>query len=258
MLKRTSFKHLVAIGTCVAMAGIASSASAATFDELKAKGAPAVLAHAAKVQASWKTAHFVFDMSVKAKTGAAKTISFEVFQKGTKARLVRFLAPGEVKGMSMLSKGATMYVYSPQTDNVRRISTSARRQTLLGSNMEYGDMETVPWDQVYDATFGKDEGGQVWLELKAKSGAKVSYPKLRALVDKAKLAVTKLEFYDGKLKRVQTFSSYKKKGGHALFRKVVMKTIGNGLTTTLTMKSEKFGMALEASMFSKRSLVRGN
>ena len=232
---------------------------AATFDSLKAQGAQALLAHGAKVQASWKTANFVFDMSVKPKGGSAKTLSFEVFQKGTKARLVRFLSPGEVKGMSMLAKGATMYVYSPQTDNVRRIATSAKRQTLLGSNMEYGDMETVPWDQVYDATFGKDEGKAQWLELAAKSGAKPSYSKVRALINKAKLAIVKLEYWDGgKVKRVQTFSNHARQGGHTLFKKTVMKTMATGLQTTLTMKSHKLGVALDKSMFSKRSLVRGN
>jgi len=241
------------------VASLSTTASAATFDELKAKGAQALLAHGAKVQASWKTANFEFEMVVKPKNGTAKTMTFEVFQKGNSARLVRFLGPGEVKGMSILAKGSTMYVYSPQTDNVRRVASSAKRQTLLGSNLENGDMETTPWDQVYDAKFGKDEGATIWLELTAKADAKVSYSKMKALINKKQLALVKLEYYEGsKLKRVQTFSDHKKQGSHLLFRKTQMKTVANGLVTTLTMKKHKLGLPLERSMFSKRSLVRGN
>ena len=58
-------------------------------------------------------------------------------QKGTTKRLVRFLAPGDIKGMGMLVESAdTMYALLPAFGNrVRRLGTHQVSQSFMGSDL---------------------------------------------------------------------------------------------------------------------------
>ena len=234
---------------------VAGAAEAKSYDDFKAEGAQAVLANSDKLTNDYPTQKWVFEMTVTS-GGTRKSMEFEVWQKGANKRLVRFLAPGEVKGMSILSKGSKMYVYSPQTDNVRRVATHALRQNLLGSNLNYSDMSSLNFADQYDATFGDDKGAHQWLELKSKGDA--VWETLRVRVEKKTLMVDLIEYYDGaKRVRSQTRSDWKKWDGVPTYRLVTMEDADGGLKTQLKMKSQKIGDDIPDSAFKKKNLVRG-
>ncbi len=254
MLTRHPVLTLVAAACSLAL--LAGAAQAKDWDALKAEGAQAVLAHSDQLTNDYPTQKWTFEMTVVAGS-TRKTMEFEVWQKGANNRIVRFLAPGEVKGMSILSKGDKMYVYSPQTDNVRRVATHALRQTLLGSNLNYSDMSSLNFADQYDATFAEDEAGFQWLELKSK-GDEAAWERLRARVEKKTQMVDTIEYWDGAKKvRTQTRSDWQKMEGVPTYRLVTMRDEDGGLTTELKMTSQKIGDDIPDSAFKKKNLVRG-
>lgn len=236
---------------------IASAAQAKTWDALKAEGAQAVVTHSDKLTNDYPTQKWVFEMTVHSGS-TTKSIEFEVWQKGPKQRLVRFLAPGEVKGMSVLSKGSKMYVYSPQTDNVRRVASHALRQTLLGSNLTYSDMSSLDFSAQYDATFAEEAGAHQWLELRARPDAEAAWERLRVRVDTKTQMLDTIEYFDGaKRVRTQTRTRWEKLDGVPTYRLVTLTDEDGGLKTTLDMKSQEVGSDIPDSAFKKKNLVRG-
>ncbi len=236
----------------------AATASTPDINALKGKGGAAVLEAVEKRTYDHPTQKWTFKMTIADKGGSSRHVKFSVWQKREK-RLVRFLEPGDVKGMSVLSTGSgDMYVYSPQTDNVRRVATSARRQTLLGGDMTYDDMASIALTPVYDVGLGEDTATHLWLELTAKSGADVAWPKLRIRIDKKAALMDVVEYWDGKKVREQSRSGFSDSWGAPVHRLVTMKDVATGHATTLEMLDQKIGEPIADDVFSKRSLVRGN
>lgn len=235
-------------------------ASASDFATLKAKGADALLAESDRLLFDYPTQFWRFRLTVDAPGEDSRAMVMEVWQKEGTGRLVRFVEPGPVKGLSMLSTAKdVMYVYSPQTDNVRRLAAHARRQTLLGSNMDYDDMAATMLAPRYSASLAEETAGHQWLELTARSGAEVNWTKLRARVDKTTRMIDQIEYLEGgKVKRVQTRSGFATLDGVPTYQKVEMKTMSDGLTTTIEMLEQKIGMSLPDKMFKKKALVRGH
>ncbi len=199
-------------------------------------------------------------MTVYPPGGEPKSLKFKVWQKDRTKRLVRFLEPGEVKGMSMLSRSAkVMYVYSPQTDNVRRLAVSARRQTLLGSNLTYSDMASLDFATGYDATIDKETPTHVWLNLTRKADAKRAWERLHVRLSKKTLMVDRVEYLDeGKVVRTQDRTDFEMMDGVPTYRTVTMVDTGSKLKTVLHIESQKIGGDIDDALFKKRNLVRGS
>ena len=194
---------------------------------------------------------------LKSASGEARVVKFTVQQKDRKKRLVRFIA-GDAKGMSVLMRGNKMYVYSPQTDNIRRVASHARRQTFMGSNMTFSDMSTIDFSQTYNAAFDKETAEHQWLNLTAKPDQDLDWAKLRLRVEKKNLSFSRIEYYDGStLKRIQFRDKYKNDNGVPTYQRVRFVDKATGYSTTMEMLSQKIGGALSNSLFKKRNLVRG-
>jgi len=208
----------------------------------------------------YPTQKYKFRMSVKSKGGTARSMVFRVWQKGDK-RLVRFLSPGEVKGMSVLSKGADkMWVYSTETGGkARLVASSARRQALLGSDLGFDDMSQVDLNTSYAATLEKQTATHIWLVLKPKPGADAAWPKLRLGVSKKDVLIDSIEYWDGgKAVKVQKRTDFFMDGNVPSYRRIHVTTVATGHSTTLDMLEQKIGEAIPNRMFTKRSLIRGD
>ena len=206
-------------------------------------------------QNAYKTQKWTFVMTVIPVSGTKRSLKFNVLQKGAK-RLVRFLSPGDVKGMSVLAKGSKMWVFSPQTENVRTVATSARRQTQLGSNFTYGDMSTVDLAPAYEASVDSDKGGLLWMTLKKKSDADADWPKLRVGVNKKHALVEVVEYWDGgKREKTQRRTDFAVMGGAPTWKTITMES-ADGLKTVLSMESQEINIDIPNKVFTKRSLVR--
>lgn len=257
-VSRTVLAYLCAFGAL--LSGPAAGATGPAFDELKAQGPQAVLAHADKLANHYPTQQWVIRMTVNPGSDAARSLKLKVWQKDQKMRLIRFLEPGDVKGTSVLTKGASlMYVYSPQTMKVRRVANSARRQTMLGSNYTFDDMATIDLGDSYQAALDKDDGRFLWLELTAKPDASPSWPRLRVRIDSRTKMYDRIEFYEGNRKvRVEKRENFTVADGVPSYRRLTMTTVATKLKTMLEVESQVIGEPLSSGLFKQRNLVRGN
>lgn len=205
----------------------------------------------------YPTQKWTFEMVIKPPSGAKRSVKFAVQQKGSK-RLVRFLEPGSVKGMSVLSKGTKMYVFSPQTENVRLVATSARRQTLLGSDLSFSDMATVDLAPAYAASVISSKDNRLWLELARKEGSDAAWPKLRLGVNKKHALIEVIEYWDsGKKIKEQTRTDFGLVSNIPTWKTITMTDVASGHKTTLNMLKQAIGEEIPDKVFTKRSLVRG-
>ena len=244
----------------VLLASAAATAGTPDYNAIKANGAQAVLEALDKRHNDYSTQKWEFQMTLQPKSGAKRVVSFNVWQKGSK-RLVRFDS-GDVKGMAVLSKGAdNMWVYSPAETggSVRRVSSSAKRQGLLGSDFGAEEMAMINLADDYTAELGADSGGTAKLILKRKGGSEVSWPELHLVVDTKLFMIKQIDYVeDGETKKVQTRTQFSTDGGAPVWKHVVMTTRSSGHSTTLEMKSQVIGEDIPDKIFSKRTLVRGN
>src|SRR3954454_1801332 len=121
---------------------------------------------------------FESKLLVKTPDGSSREYGFTTYQKVPDKRLVRFSAPGDVKGMGVLIESTdTMYVFLPGFQRVRRMGTHVKNQSFMGSDFSFEDMAEISYGHVYDAKLvGSDEKNWI-LELVAKPGQDLEFPK---------------------------------------------------------------------------------
>lgn len=258
-LNRLASRLLVGSIALLLSHGVAS-AGTPDIDALKAQGAQALLEALDVRHNHYPTQKWVFQMTVTPRSGAARVMKFSVWQKGVR-RLVRFLEPGEVKGMAVLSKGGdNMWVYSSETGGkARLVASSARRQALLGSDITYDDMATIDLSTDYDAALGTETAEHLFLDLTAKPDHDVPWRSIRIRVSRATVMIDQLEYLEGgTVIKIQRRSDFVTLDNVPVYRTIEMETVATGHKTTLSILSQKIGEDIPNSVFTKRTLVRGN
>jgi hypothetical protein len=88
----------------------------------------------------------------------------------TEKRLYRFLAPADVKGTGILvfdypSKADDIWIYMPALRKTRRVVSSERSKSFMGSDFSYGDLNIPSLDE-FDYAMVKEEdvgGDKCWV-----------------------------------------------------------------------------------------------
>lgn len=159
----------------------------------------------------------VIKMSIINEKGQARerkmSMASKLYDGGkTEKRIYRFLSPADVKGTGVLvydyeKKADDVWVFLPALRKTRRIVSSQRSKSFMGSEFSYGDLNIPALDD-YTYEMGKEEncGGESChvITVTPKSGdiAKADgYKKKTYWVSKAKNVLRKGLFYDldGKL-----------------------------------------------------------
>jgi hypothetical protein len=141
------------------------------------------------------------------------TMATKLYDGGkTEKRIYRFLSPADVQGTGILvfdyeTKADDVWIYLPALRKTRRIVSSQRAQSFMGSEFSYGDLNIPALDD-FNYTLVKEEsfGGEpCWvIDLLPKSketGDAEGYSKKTYWVSQAKQAVVRGLYYDkdGKL-----------------------------------------------------------
>lgn len=120
-------------------------------------------------------------------------------------RLVLFSAPGDIKGMGMLTENRdTMYVYLPGFQKIRRMGTHVKNQGFMGSDVTYEDMAEMRYGDIWSPKLSATEDKAWILELTPQPGKQSDYAKIKMWIDKTAKLPTRLEFYDASGKKVKT------------------------------------------------------
>jgi hypothetical protein len=159
----------------------------------------------------------VIKMTVIGESGQTRereiTMATKLYDGGkTEKRIYRFLSPADVQGTGILvfdyeTKPDDVWIYLPALRKTRRIVSTQRSQSFMGSEFSYGDLNIPALDD-FTYTLVKEEpaGGEpCWvidLVPKNKEIAEAEgYSKKTYWVSQAKLAVVRGLYYDkdGKL-----------------------------------------------------------
>src|SRR6478735_4007240 len=141
------------------------------------------------------------------------TMATKLYDGGkTEKRIYRFLSPADVQGTSVLvfdyeTKADDVWIYLPALRKTRRVVSSQKTQSFMGSEFSYGDLNIPSLDD-FTYTLVKEEpfGGEACyvIDVTPKSkevGESEGYSKKTYWVSKDKFAVVRGLFYDkdGKL-----------------------------------------------------------
>jgi outer membrane lipoprotein-sorting protein len=183
-------------------------------------------------------------------------------------RLVRFLAPADIKGTATLlveHAGADddMWIYLPALGKVRRLSASNKRDSFVGTDFSYGDVighKTAQWTHTLLREEPLDgvpayviESVPAGEEVKAATG----YAKRLSWVRKTDFVAARIDFWDvagQPLKRI-TASEIRPVGqGHFQAMHAVAENLQTGHRTTLHFDSFQADQGVPADAFSAQKL----
>lgn len=161
----------------------------------------------------------VVKMSIIAKDGAVRereiTMATKLFDGGkTEKRVYKFLAPADVKGTGVLvfdyaDKPDDVWIYLPALRKTRRIVSSERSKSFMGSEFSYGDLNIPELDDYTYKELGSETiaGADCFkIEVLPKDAATAKsegYSKKIFWIEKSNYALRQGLFYDnsGKLQK---------------------------------------------------------
>jgi outer membrane lipoprotein-sorting protein len=124
-------------------------------------------------------------------SGARREYLLWTLKKGDDKIASLFLEPASEKGRATLRLGDNMWLYIPGVGKPIRITSL---QSVTGSVFNNADIMRLDYSVEYDVRGIEEQGGQYFLDLKAKTTA-VAYDHLKMWVDRKSLLPTRIECY---------------------------------------------------------------
>ncbi|MFH1437434.1 MAG: outer membrane lipoprotein-sorting protein [Pseudomonadota bacterium] len=255
-MKKTSIAPIVAAMLAAALL-LSGGAGAGETD----KQAKKILQKADK--AGWsKASHMLFEQTITTTSGSTRTFKVESWaMNGDEKQLMRYLAPPPSKGIGVLTLegGDNIWVYFPDSDDLRKIASSARNQSVEGSDFTYEDMATTAMSKKYEPVLDGEEevDGIPCHKLELKPLKKSMYSKLVIWVDKSNYAARKIEYYDKKRNHEKTLrlKDLKQVKGVWVARELVMENHKRGSKTTIKVQKIKINPDIDAGIFTTKNLT---
>jgi len=201
----------------------------------------------------------IMKMDIIDENGNAKHRQIKIYQKGKHKRLIRFLAPADVKGVSFLSlSDEDMWLYMPAFHKIRRIASHVKNENFMGTDFTYDDMAQSNYTKKYSAKILKSDDVTIVLELTPKPGKNVGYKKLVMTVDKKTYLPTRIEFTNknAKLQKILTNRSIEKIDGYWTPKEMTMEDVLKRHKTVMILSEIKNNIGLKPLIFTKRFLKR--
>ena len=192
---------------------------------------------------------------------SSRSITSKSWIEGEDKSFTEYLAPAREKGTKMLKIDDQLWMYSPQSDRIIRISGHMLRQSMMGSDLSYEDMmEDRKMIEIYSGEIVGEEQydeNDCWiLELTAKVDD-LAYHSQKLWIDKEYMVPRKQQLFakSGKMLKVIELSDlfqiddrwYPKR---MLFQDVLL----NGKGTEWIIESINFDENIPNHIFSKASL----
>ena len=179
--------------------------------------------------------------------------------KGEFKAITRFHYPDAVKGMGFLQEeGDNFHVYLPDFQKVRKVAAHSKRQSFMGSDFSYNDMNNRRYTFDYDAKLVDDSGDRYVVELTPKAGRDLEYSRLVLHVLPDTFMIETIDFMDEKGQQVkrQLRDDETKIGDIWMQRRVTMEDLRTGHKTILTMADIRLNQGIPDDDFSVRMLRR--
>ncbi len=180
--------------------------------------------------------------------------------------LIVFNRPRDVKGTALLThshktEDDDQWLYLPALKRVKRISSSNKAGSFMGSEFAYEDMTSQEIEK-YTYRWLRDEpcGDMTcWVSERTPVDKKSGYTRQVSWVDQDEYRVWKVEYYDRKNSHLKTLtvpSHQQYLGRHWRADEMLMVNHLTGKSTRLIWQNYSFGADLDESDFTKVSLKR--
>jgi len=190
-----------------------------------------------------------------------RTVKLKSWTEGTAKSFTEYLAPAREKGTKMLKLDDQLWIYTPQTDRIIRISGHMLRQSVMGSDLSYEDlMDDAKYTEMYDAAITREDtldDRVCWvLSLEAKD-ENVAYHSREIWVDQERFIPLKENRFakSGRLLKYTEIKSVSRIEGRWYPERMLFKDdLKGGQGTEFVINSVSFDMEIPGHVFSKASL----
>ncbi|UCH11159.1 MAG: outer membrane lipoprotein-sorting protein [Fidelibacterota bacterium] len=204
-------------------------------------------------------------MVLTSRTGSTRTLTVHSARKGEDKQIIWFLAPADDRGVAFLKieyedREDEMRMWLPSFNKMRRISSSKKGESFMGSDLSYEDMTTRELDEYTYELLGEEEldGEPAWLmENIPKPELRSSYSKIISWVRQADVMPIKEEFYDraGNLLKLRTMEVQELKG-YTLPTRMFVKNVQKEHSTELIFENIEVDTGVQEDLFHERNLRR--
>lgn len=209
-----------------------------------------------------KSSHSIIEQTIQTTGGDTRTFTIEGWSKnGNEKSIMRFLSPAPSKGIGMLAleHGDNIWAYFPDSDDLRKIASSARNSSMEGSDFSYEDMTMGEMSRRYKAVSHEetDLDGKACYKVELVPRKSSPYKKIVAWIDRETF-ISYRSFYfskKGKHTKTLTMSGWKKIKGVWTPKKMVMKNHKRGSKTVIKFVKIKYNLEIPDSKFTTAFLT---
>ena len=204
-------------------------------------------------------------MILTSRTGSSRTLTVHSVRKGEDKQIIWFLAPADDRGVAFLKieyedREDEMRMWLPGFKRMRRISSSKKGESFMGSDLTYEDMTTRVLDEYTYELIGEDTlgGDPVWiLESTPKPELRSSYSRIVSRVRQSDITPIKEEYYDraGNLLKVRTMELTEQKG-YTIPVRMFVQNVQKDHTTELIFENIELDTGVKDDLFHERNLRR--
>jgi hypothetical protein len=236
-------KRIISITVAMLLLGVSTA-----FAELSAKQ----IVIRSKVAIQGSSSVNKIKMTVTNKRGdeqVQKMITRTKTVNGLNQQISTFLYPDETKGTKFLkiekdNQNDIMKIYIPDLGKPRTISSSQRKQSFMGSDFTYEDLEALQPQKGQHSIFGNNtfEDAPCYVIQTNYSGKKsAGYSKTLTWIRKDNYLPVKTEYYDkdANLIKVKTAHEIYKKKDVWVLKKLVMKNVQKNHQTVIEVVESK-------------------
>jgi len=207
----------------------------------------------------------IMKMNLIDKSNQVRQKDLKTYKLSDEKMMMWFLNPADVKGSSFLkisydNKDDDMWIYLPALGKVRRVASSAKNGSFMGSDFTYEDMgDRKLKDYTYKLLKVENYAGkQCWvIESTPKSGVSTDYSKIISWVWKDDYFQMKEEFYNkkGTLKKIKTAELVKVKS-YWVPRKFTMQDLSANHKTELVFDKIEVDTGISPSLFDQNNMTK--
>jgi outer membrane lipoprotein-sorting protein len=204
-----------------------------------------------------------YDAEIKlyANGKVTKSMTFTAKLKGLQMKLIRFTAPGDVRGMTVLNTAdGSMYVYLPSYQRVRRMAAHVRNQGFMGTDLSAEDMGTAALSVGWNSKILSEDAESWVLDVTPKRGNETSYARLRVTVNKKQRGMSKVEYLntEGKVIKTQERTEWKMFGPLSMPTLFTVKDHTTGSITEMRFFKCTVNQGIPDDAFTKRAILRAD
>ena len=192
-----------------------------------------------------------------------RTVQSKSWTLGDRKGFTEYLSPPREKGTKMLKLEDRLWIYSPTTDRIIKISGHMLRQSVMGSDLSYEDMMEDPrLLQIYDAKVTGTESFDnrlCWMVRLVAKKTDVAYHSRTLWVDQERYVPIKEELYakSGKLLKKVDLKDFTRIDDRWFPLRMIFKDVlKTGEGTEFVTESIEFNVPIPKHIFSKAALRR--